>query len=65
MLRLLADRVHVLDHGKLVETGTPTQLQQDATHPATRALLGSPYPGPLPIVVRRAGAGAHSAGASG
>lgn len=51
VLRLLADRVHVLDHGKLVETGTPTQLQQESTHAATRALLGSPYPGPLPIAV--------------
>lgn len=51
VLRLLADRVHVLDHGKLVETGTPTQLQQEATHAATKALLSSPYPGPLPIVV--------------
>jgi ABC-type glutathione transport system ATPase component len=48
VLRLLVDRIHVLDQGKLVETGTPTQLQQEAQHAATKALLASPYPGPLP-----------------
>lgn len=51
VLRPLADRVHVLDKGLIVETGTPTQLQQEARHPATLALLVAPYPGPLPVVV--------------
>jgi peptide/nickel transport system ATP-binding protein len=51
VLRPLTDRVHVLQRGLVVEEGTPTQLQQEAQHPATLALLAAPYPGPPPVVV--------------
>ena len=39
---LLADRVVVLDHGRILADGTPADLLANATDPAVRALLEAP-----------------------
>lgn len=46
VLRALADRIHVLDHGYIVESGKPIELLETGQHPATRALLAPRYPTP-------------------
>lgn len=46
VLRTLADRILVLDHGRIVEAGKPAELLETAQHPATRALLTPRYPAP-------------------
>jgi ABC-type glutathione transport system ATPase component len=48
VLRLVADRILVLEAGHIVEGGKPSELAEAAQHPATEALLASRYPGPLP-----------------
>lgn len=48
VLRLVADRVLVLDAGRLVESGKPSELAETGRHPATLALLAARYPEPLP-----------------
>lgn len=49
MLRLLADRILVLDAGRIVEGGKPADLAETGHHPATLALLAPRYPAPLPV----------------
>lgn len=46
VLRLVADRILVLERGRLVEGGKPSELSDAAQHPATRALLAARYPAP-------------------
>jgi peptide/nickel transport system ATP-binding protein len=41
VLLRIADRVMVMDHGRVVETGTGTQLLVSPQHPVTKALLGA------------------------
>ncbi len=43
----IADRVAVMEQGRIVETGTTASVLFDATHPATRALVGA-----VPVGVR-------------
>ncbi len=51
IVRVVADRVIVIDKGKIVETGTPAQLLESPQHPLTRALLaaGLPDVGIVPV----------------
>ena len=39
LVRLLADRIAVMDDGCVVEVGTPTEIFETPRHPATRALV--------------------------
>ena len=48
VLRLVADRILVLDAGHIVDGGKPSELAESGRHAATLALLGARYPGPLP-----------------
>lgn len=48
VLRLVADRILVLEAGHIVEGGKPSELAEAAQHPATQALLAPRYPEPLP-----------------
>jgi peptide/nickel transport system ATP-binding protein len=51
---LLADRIAVLYHGRLVEEGTGEQVLGDPQHPYTQRLLASlPVPDPAAQAVRR------------
>lgn len=49
VLRLVADRILVLEAGRIVEGGKPSQLVESGQHAATRALLAARYPGPSPV----------------
>ncbi|MBI4922344.1 MAG: ABC transporter ATP-binding protein [Devosia nanyangense] len=44
MIRVVADRVIVMDKGKIVATGTPAQLLDDPQEPVTRALAAAALP---------------------
>jgi peptide/nickel transport system ATP-binding protein len=46
LLLSFADRVAIMQHGKLVEVGTPVELRTRPRHPYTRALLAA-FPPPL------------------
>jgi ABC-type glutathione transport system ATPase component len=48
VLRLIADRILVLEGGHIVEGGKPSELAEAARHPATLGLLTVRYPDPLP-----------------
>jgi microcin C transport system ATP-binding protein len=59
IVRRMADRVCVLRHGEIVESGPARQLFEQARHPYTRHLLGSeptgspaPVPDDAPVLVR-------------
>lgn len=44
LMRIAADRVLVLDRGRIVETGTPAQLLETPQHPVTRQLVAAQLP---------------------
>jgi peptide/nickel transport system ATP-binding protein len=44
MVRVVADRVMVMDRGKIVEAGTPAQLLDRPQHPLTRELIAASLP---------------------
>lgn len=48
VLRLVADRILVLEAGRIVEGGKPSELAEGGQHPATLVLLSARYPEPLP-----------------
>ena len=48
VLRLIADRILVLEAGHIVEGGKPSKLAESAQHSETLALLAARYPEPLP-----------------
>jgi ABC-type multidrug transport system ATPase subunit len=48
VLRLVADRILVLERGRIVEGGKPGELFENRQHEATRALLTERYPEPPP-----------------
>ena len=52
VLRLIADRILVLEAGHIVEGGKPSELAETARHPATLGLLTVRYPDPLPPLAR-------------
>ncbi|KQQ27992.1 dipeptide ABC transporter ATP-binding protein [Frondihabitans sp. Leaf304] len=47
VVRLVAHRVHVMDHGRIVESGTPDQIFHAPEHDYTRSLLQA-IPGGVP-----------------
>lgn len=51
VLRLVADRILVLEAGHIVEGGKPSELAETGQHPATLVLLAFRYPAPLPPAV--------------
>ena len=44
MVRIVADRVMVMDKGRIIETGTPAQLLDRPEQPVTRALIAAGLP---------------------
>lgn len=44
LIRVVADRVLVMDKGKIVETGTPAQLLDKPQHPLTQQLVAAQLP---------------------
>lgn len=52
MVRVVADRVIVMDQGRIVETGTPAQLLDAAQEPLTKQLIaaGLPNVGIVPVI---------------
>jgi len=44
VMRIVADRVAVIDRGKIIETGTPAQLFEHAEQPLTQQLLAAALP---------------------
>lgn len=44
LIRVVADRVLVMERGKIVETGTPAQLLDKPQHPLTRQLIAAQLP---------------------
>jgi peptide/nickel transport system ATP-binding protein len=52
MVRIVADRVMVMDKGKIIETGTPAQLLDKPQEPLTRELIAAALPdvGIVPVL---------------
>ncbi len=46
LVRALADRILVMDAGRVVESGTPADIFERPRHPATRALVEEAHDGP-------------------
>jgi peptide/nickel transport system ATP-binding protein len=44
LIRVVADRVLVMDKGRIVETGTPAQLLDKPQHPLTQQLVAAQLP---------------------
>jgi len=44
----LADMVHVIDHGRLIASGTPAQLTRGSSNRTIRLVLTTPYPAAAP-----------------
>jgi ABC-type glutathione transport system ATPase component len=52
MLSIVADRVIVMDNGRIVETGTPAQLLDKPQSPLTKELVAARLPeiGIVPVL---------------
>lgn len=52
VIRIIADRVIVMDRGRIVETGTPAQLLDKPQHQVTQALIAASLPdvGIVPVL---------------
>ncbi|ABL82049.1 MULTISPECIES: ABC transporter ATP-binding protein [unclassified Nocardioides] len=40
----LADRIHIIDHGRLIASGTPLELTRGGTHATIRLVVTRPFP---------------------
>ena len=50
----LADQVHVIDHGRLIASGTPFELTRGAGHSTIRLVVTEPFPPDAPESLRNA-----------
>jgi len=50
----LADRIHVIDHGRLIASGTPFDLTRAAGHSTIRLVVTQPFPPHAPASLRQA-----------
>ena len=50
----LADRVHVIDHGQLIASGTPQELTRGAGNRTIRLVLTTPFPAEAPTALAKA-----------
>ncbi len=50
----LADTVHVIDHGRLIATGTPFELTRGAGHSTIRLVVTEPFPPEAPASLQAA-----------
>ena len=48
----LADRVHIIDHGRLVVSGSPLELTRGGTHATIRLVVTEPFPPGAPESLR-------------
>jgi ABC-2 type transport system ATP-binding protein len=50
----LADRIHIIDHGRLIASGTPLELTRGAHAATIRLVVTKPFPPDAPESLRRA-----------
>ena len=50
----LADRIHIIDHGRLIATGTPLELTRGGTQATIRLVVTRPFPSGAPAALREA-----------
>ena len=50
----LADHVHIIDHGRLIASGSPLELTRGGTHATIRLVVTSPFPPGAPASLRAA-----------
>jgi ABC-2 type transport system ATP-binding protein len=48
----LADRIHIIDHGRLIATGSPLELTRGGTHATIRLVVTRPFPPGSPDSLR-------------
>jgi ABC-2 type transport system ATP-binding protein len=50
----LADRIHIIDHGRLIASGTPLELTRGGESATIRLVVTKPFPADAPESLRRA-----------
>jgi ABC-2 type transport system ATP-binding protein len=50
----LADRIHIIDHGRLIASGTPLELTRGGDSATIRLVVTKPFPADAPESLRRA-----------
>jgi ABC-2 type transport system ATP-binding protein len=50
----LADRIHIIDHGRLIASGTPIELTRGGDAATIRLVVTRPFPPDAPDSLRRA-----------
>jgi ABC-2 type transport system ATP-binding protein len=50
----LADRIHIIDHGRLIASGTPLELTRGGQAATIRLVVTKPFPPDAPVSLRRA-----------
>jgi ABC-2 type transport system ATP-binding protein len=48
----LADRIHIIDHGRLIASGSPLELTRGGTHATIRLVVSRPFPPGSPESLR-------------
>jgi ABC-2 type transport system ATP-binding protein len=50
----LADRIHIIDHGRLIASGTPLELTRGGSSATIRLVVTKPFPADAPESLRSA-----------
>ena len=50
----LADRIHIIDHGRLIASGSPAELTRGGSHATIRLVVTEPYPPSAPASLQAA-----------
>ena len=50
----LADRIHIIDHGRLIASGSPMELTRGGSHATIRLVVTEPYPPSAPASLQAA-----------
>ena len=50
----LADRIHIIDHGRMIASGTPLELTRGGDSATIRLVVTKPFPDDAPLSLRRA-----------